>query len=195
LQLHATCSCLQLSLGIFTTIRSNFNYFGHSYNYDAITTNFILSVGWLLGLFLSMNILICPISRNNHQISHILKVFYCDIMVYSYVRIKIIFTIYYIYHKYIFVCILNMSMYVYCSYNDLKINIWIQKFIIQIWKLIFQLWNVYIFEFKKYLRQFDLFLCILIFCLIKNNYLSLKILIPILKYLFESKNQYLNLKF
>jgi len=52
-----------------------------------------------------MNILICPISRNNHQISHILKVFYNDIGVYFYVCIKIIFMIYYIYHKYIYVYI------------------------------------------------------------------------------------------
>jgi len=49
-----------------------------------------------------MNILICPISRNNHQISHILKVFYSDIGVYFYVYNKITFSMYYIYHKYIF---------------------------------------------------------------------------------------------
>jgi len=79
-----------------------------------------LSVGWLLGLFSSMNILICLITRNSHQISHILKVLYNDIGVYFYVCIKIVFTIYYIYHKYIFVCILIMCMYVYCSYNELK---------------------------------------------------------------------------
>jgi len=104
-QLHATCSHLQLNLGVFTTIRLNFNYFCHSYNYDATIGHFILLVGWLLGLFSSMNILICPINRNNHQISHILKVFYAHIRVYFYLCIKIIFTIYYIYHKYIFVCI------------------------------------------------------------------------------------------
>jgi hypothetical protein len=67
-----------------------------------------------------MNILICPINHNSHQISHILKVFYGDIGVYFYVCIKIIFMIYYIYHKYIFVCILIMCMYVYCSYNEFK---------------------------------------------------------------------------
>jgi hypothetical protein len=67
-----------------------------------------------------MNILICPISCNSHQISHILKVFYGDIGVYFYVCIKIIFTIYYIYHQYIFVCILIMGMYAYCSYNEFK---------------------------------------------------------------------------
>ncbi len=117
---HATCSLLQLSLGIFTTIQSNFNYFGHYSNYDATIRNFILSVQWFLGLFSSMNILICPISRNSHQISHILKVFYNDMQVYFHVCIKIIFTIYYIYHKCIFVCILIMCMCVYYSYNELK---------------------------------------------------------------------------
>jgi len=147
LQLYVTCSHLQLSLGIFTIIRSNFNYFGHFYNYDATIGNFILLVGWLLGLFSSMDILICPISHNNHQISHILKVFYNEIGVYFYICIKIMFMIYYIYHKYIFVCILIMCMYVYCLYKDLKINIWTLKFIIQIWKLIFQSWNVFIFGF------------------------------------------------
>jgi hypothetical protein len=124
LQLHATYSRLWLNLGVFTTIRSNFNYFGHSYNYDTIIANFILSVRWLLGLFSSMNILICPISRNNHQINHILKVFYCDIGVYFYVCIKIIFIkiIYII--IFFFLCLLIMCMYVYCSSNDQKTNIW-----------------------------------------------------------------------
>jgi len=41
---------------------------------------------------------------------------------YFYVCIKIIFMIYVIYHKYIFVCILIMCMYVYCSYNELKFS-------------------------------------------------------------------------
>jgi hypothetical protein len=84
-----------------------------------------------------MNILICPINYNNHQISPILNVLYNDIGVYFYACIKFIFTIHHIYHKYIFVCILIMCMYVCCSYNDLKINIWTLKFIIQIRKLIF----------------------------------------------------------
>ncbi len=106
--------------GVFTTIRLNFNYFSHSYNYDATIVNFILSIGWLLDSFSSMKILLCPISHNSHQISHILKVFYGDIGVYFYIFTKIIFTIYYIYHKYIFVCILIMCMYIYCSYNEFK---------------------------------------------------------------------------
>ncbi len=118
--LYATCSHLWLSLGVFTIVRSNFNYFGHSYNYDAIIGNFILSIGWLLSLFSSINILMCPINHNSHQISRILKVFYSDKGVYFYVCVKIIFMICYIYYKYIFVCILIMHMYVYCSYNEFK---------------------------------------------------------------------------
>jgi hypothetical protein len=142
-----TCSYLWSSLGVFTTIRSNFNYFGHSYNYDTIIGNFILSFGWFLCLFLSMDILICSINHNSQQISHILKVLYTNIGVYFYVCIKILVTIYCIYHKKINLCILIIWTYVYCSYNALKTNIWTLKFIIQIWKLIFHLWNVYIFEF------------------------------------------------
>jgi len=148
LQLHATWSHLQLNLGIFTTIRSNFKYFGYSYNYDATIGNFNLSIGWCLGLFSSINILICPINRNSHQISHILKVFYGDIRVYFYVCIKIIFRIYYIYHN-IYLCVYSLGVCMYIvQIMNLKINIWTLKFIIQIWKIIFQLWNVYIFEFK-----------------------------------------------
>ncbi len=71
-------------------------------------------------LFSLMNIFICPISHISHQINHILKVFYGDIGVYFYVCIENIFTIYYIYHKYIFVCILIICMYLYCSYNESK---------------------------------------------------------------------------
>jgi hypothetical protein len=86
--------------GIFA--RPNFNHFGHFHNYDAIIRNFILLVGLILHLFSSINRLICPISRNNHQISCILKVFYNDIGVYFKVYPKII-------------C---MYMSVYCSYNE-----------------------------------------------------------------------------
>jgi len=94
--LHVTCSHLWLDLGIFATTRPNFNYFGHSHNYDATIKNFILLVGSSLHLFSSINKLICPISQNNHQISCILKVFYNDIGVYFNVCIKII----YIYSSY-----------------------------------------------------------------------------------------------
>ncbi len=127
MQLHAICSCLRLNLGVVITIRSNFNYFGHSSNYDATIEIFILLVRLHLGLFSSMNILICSISSNSHQISHILKVLYSDIGVYFYVCIKIILQIYYRYDKYIFVCILIMCMYVYCSYNELKYIISVMK--------------------------------------------------------------------
>jgi hypothetical protein len=149
--------------------------------------NFILSVGWLLDLFSSMNILICPISCNSHQISHILTVFYGDIGVYFYVCIKITFTIYYIYHKYVFVCILIMCMYVYWSYNEFK-NYYLNSEI-YCSKLIFQLWNVYIFELKLWylnLRNIYVNLNFLFafwfFCSNKNHYLSLKTVIPILKH-------------
>jgi hypothetical protein len=137
LWLHVTCSHLWLNLGGFTTIRSNFNYLGHSYTYDATIGNFILSIGWLLNLFSSINRLICLVRCNSHQISRILKVFYYDIRVYFYVCIKIIFMTCYIYHKYIFLCILFMHMYVYFHIINQKFNIWTLKFIIQIWKLIF----------------------------------------------------------
>jgi hypothetical protein len=63
---------------VFATTRPSFNYFGHSHNYDATIENFILLVGWILGLFSFINSLICPINHNNHQISCILKVFYGD---------------------------------------------------------------------------------------------------------------------
>jgi hypothetical protein len=82
---------MQLDLGIFATTRINFNYFGHSHNYDAIIGNIILLVGSILSLFSSINRLICPISHNSHQISYISKVFYNDIGVYINVRTKIIY--------------------------------------------------------------------------------------------------------
>ncbi len=161
MQLHATCNRLWLSLGVFTTIRSNFNYFDHSYNYDAIIGNFILLVGWFLSLFSFMNILICSISCNSHQISHILNVFYGDIGLYFYVCIKIIFMIYYIYHKYIFVCILIMSMYVYFSYNGFL-------------NWYFNLRNIYV--------NLNFLFAFWFFCWIKTHYLSLNIVVPVLKH-------------
>ncbi len=102
-----TCD-LQSSTSIFgniATTRPNFNYFGHSHNYDATIRNFILLVRSILHLFSSINRLICPINRNNHQISWILKVFYTDIGVYFNVCTKIIY-------------IYNMHTYVYCLYNE-----------------------------------------------------------------------------
>jgi hypothetical protein len=95
-----TFSHLGLDLGQFATTSPNFNYFGHSHNYYATIRNFILLVGSILHLFSSINRLVCPISRNNHQISYILKVFYNDIGVYFNVCTKIIY------------------MYIYCSYNE-----------------------------------------------------------------------------
>jgi hypothetical protein len=90
---HPKCthSIWWLDLGIFATIRSNFNYFGHSQNYDATIKIFILLVESILHLLSSINRLICSISRNNHQISCILKVFYNDIGVYFNVCTKIIY--------------------------------------------------------------------------------------------------------
>ncbi len=146
LQLHATCSCLQLDLGIFATTRPNFNYFGNFHNYDATIRYFILLVGSILHLFSSINRLICPIRRNSHQIRYILNVFYNDIRVHFNVCTKIIY-----------ICI---RMYIVHIMN-LKINIWIHKILIEssngqfilkiiiwIWKLTFQFWNL-LFNFKK----------------------------------------------
>jgi hypothetical protein len=83
------------------TTRPNFNYFGHSHNYDATITNFILLVGSILHLFSSINRFICPISRNSHQISCILKVLYNDIGVYfNNVCTQIIYMHTYVYNSY-----------------------------------------------------------------------------------------------
>ncbi len=86
-----------IRFGNFAIIRPNFNYFGHSHNYDATIKSFILLVRLILHLFSSINRLICPISCNSHQISYILKVFYNDIWVY--------FIVCTIYIKYAYVCI------------------------------------------------------------------------------------------
>jgi len=134
LQLHAICSRLWLSLGVFSIIRSNFKYFGHFYNYNATIENFILWVGWLLGWFSNMNILIHPIRCNNHQISHILKVFYGDIGLYFYVYVLKLYLWYITYIINTYLCVLITCMYVYCSYNELKINISVMK-CIHIWIL------------------------------------------------------------
>ncbi len=86
-----TYSRLRLDLRIFATTKPTFNYFGHFYNYDATIKNFIPLATSILHLFSSINKLICPISRNSHQISCILKVFYNDIGVYFSVCTKIIY--------------------------------------------------------------------------------------------------------
>jgi hypothetical protein len=78
LWLHVICNRLQLGLGVFATIRSNFNYFSHFYNYLLTIRNFIMLVGWFFNLFSSMNILICPIGCIINQINRTLKVFYND---------------------------------------------------------------------------------------------------------------------
>jgi len=114
------------------TTRSNFNYFGHSHNYDATIKNFILLVASILHLLSSSNRLICPISHNNHQINYILKVFYNDIAVYFNVCTKII----YIY----IICI--------CMYNvhimNFKINIWIFNFLFKSEKCYFNYFKHYL---------------------------------------------------
>jgi hypothetical protein len=96
---HSIYNYMRLDLGIFATTRPNFNYFGHSHNYDATIKIFILLVGSSLHLFPSINRLVCPINRSSHQISYILKVFYNDIRVYFNVCTKIIYI-------YAYVCIL-----------------------------------------------------------------------------------------
>ncbi len=86
-----TCSCLQLDLGILQI-------------QDQISTILVtlttmmqlleISSYWLDRFYIyfqSINRLICPISRNSHQISCILKVFYNDIGVYFNVCTKIMY--------------------------------------------------------------------------------------------------------
>jgi hypothetical protein len=128
-----TCNCshLWLNLRIFATTRPNFNYFDHSHNYDAIIRNFILLVGSILHLFSSINRLICPISRNSHQINCILKVLYNDIGVYFNVCTKII----------------SMYTHVYCSYNESWFwtitNIWTFNFLFKSENWYFNFENYY----------------------------------------------------
>ncbi len=71
--------------------KTKFQLFGYSHNYDATIRNFILLVGLILHLFSSINRLMCPISRNSHHCSYILKVLY--IRVYFNVCTKIIYII------------------------------------------------------------------------------------------------------
>ncbi len=140
---------MRLDLRIFATIRPNFNYFGHSHNYDAIIKIFILLVGSILHLFSPINRLICLISCNSHQISCILKVFYNDIGVYFNVCTKIIY-IYIICIRMYIVHIMNLKIKILtlnflfksenCYFNCLK-HYSNFKFLIWIWY--FQ------FKFKK----------------------------------------------
>ncbi len=150
MRLHATCSHLWLNLKVFTTIRSNFNYFGHSYNYDATIENFIVSFGWILSVFSFINKLICLISYNSHQITPILKIFYDDIGVYFYVCIKIMFMIYYTYiNIYIF--------YINYAYVHILFIYWILKLIFELWNLLFKYESWY-FSFENYIwiKKFDI---------------------------------------
>jgi hypothetical protein len=124
---------LWLDSEIFATTRLNFNYFGHFHNYDAIIKIFILLIGSILHLFSSINRWICPISRNNHQISCILKVFSNDIGMYFNVCTKIIYII--------------CNTYVYCSYNESQNKYLNFEFFIQIWNFLFQLFKT-LFEFE-----------------------------------------------
>jgi hypothetical protein len=146
---------LWLDLKIFATTRPNFNYFGHSHNYDATIKIFILLIASTLHLFSSINRLICPISRNSHQISCILKVFYNDIGVYFNVCTKIIYIIcihMYVVHiiwKFLFqlfktLFTFEILIWIWCFYLnskilfDLKIDIWILNYNFRIQKLVFQ---------------------------------------------------------
>jgi hypothetical protein len=144
------CSRLWLDLGIFATTRPNFNYFGHSHDYNATIRNFILLVGSILHLFSSINRLICPINHNGHQISCILKVFYNDIGVYFNVCTTIIY-IYIICIRMYIVHIMNFKINTSSLKNywlSLKMDISILNIIIWIWKLTFQFWKL-LFKFKK----------------------------------------------
>jgi hypothetical protein len=174
LWLHATCSCLQLSLGVFATIRSNFNYFDHFYNYVSIIENFIRLVEYFFNLFSSMNRFICLINCINNQVSRTLKLLYDDLRAYLNGCIKVIFMIYYLYHKYIVVCIL-INMYVYCSYIESEYCYFNSEFFkFQPKKFIwFEIWNL----------SFELL------------FLNLKFNISRQKILIESKNGHFNFEY
>jgi hypothetical protein len=101
----------------------------------------------MLHLFSSINKLICPINRNSHQISCILKVFYNDIGVYFNVCTKIIYIYKICIHMYI-AHIMNIKIHIWtlnflfkfeiCYFNGLKhyLNF---KFLIWIWYFQFKL--------------------------------------------------------
>jgi len=118
-------------MGIFATTRPNFNYFDNSHIYDATIKIFILLARLILHLFLSINTLICPINCNSHQINCILKVFY---------NIYIICICMHIVH------IMN-----------LKINIWILKFLFKSENCYFNCLKHYLnLNFFIWIRYFNL---------------------------------------
>jgi len=136
---HSIYDYMRLDLRIFATIRPNFNYFGHSHNYDATIKNFILLVGSILHLFSSINRLICLISCNSHQISCILKVFYNNKGVYFNVCTKI-----YLY-------IICIRMYIVHIMN-FKINIWTLNFLFKSENWYFNFENYYFNYIYIYIR-------------------------------------------
>jgi hypothetical protein len=130
-------------LRIFPIARPNFNYFGHSHNYDATIKFFIQLVGSILHLFSSIKRLICPINCNSHQISCILKVFYNDIGVY-FVCTKIIYK-----------NIICIRMYIVHIMN-LKINIWTLNFLFKFENYYFNRWKHYLnFKFFIWIWYFQ----------------------------------------
>jgi hypothetical protein len=112
----------------------------------------------------------------------------------------------YIYHKYIFVCILIMHMFVYCSYNESKNWYLNLKYIIQIWKFIFQFSKLYFnrknWYFNIYIKKSEFevfyshseFLNLNKYCFsnFESFYLNLKINIWLWKLLFKCKKIYFN---
>jgi hypothetical protein len=103
--------------------------------------NFILLVGSILHWFSSINRLTCPISRNSHQSSCILKVFYNDIGLYFNVCTKIIY-----------ICI---HMYIVHIMN-LKINIWTLNFLFKSENCYFKISKHYLnFKILIWIRYFQ----------------------------------------
>jgi len=75
--------------------------------------NFILSVGSFLGLFSSINRLICPITHNSHQISYILKVFYSDLKCIFMYALKL----YLRYILYMYICLIYIMITYVCIFE------------------------------------------------------------------------------
>ncbi len=122
--------------------------------------DFILYIGWFLGLCSSMNKLIYPINNNSHKITCTPKgKLWCNIIaIYFHVCIK---TIYNIYIRDIFMCTLCICMYIVHILNlqidlsTLKQIIWTFKKIIWIWKLTFEFWKT-LFEFNNCYKIWNL---------------------------------------